>query len=62
MASWNMKQVAAFVARLQMAGYKVLQLEAGWCSEVDGLQVFSAVAIGNERYNVKLNERIFPDV
>lgn len=55
-------EVAAFVARLKLSGYKVYDFEAGHCVEIDGLQVFRATNLGNERFHVRYHERIFPDV
>lgn len=61
--SWGLKEVCAFIARLKLAGYKVMDFGSnGWAVEVDGLQLFRATAMGNERYTVRINERIFPDV
>lgn len=61
-ASMTQSEVAAFVARLRLAGFKVLTLEAGHCVEVDGRQLFRATAMGNERFAVRYCERTFPDV
>jgi len=55
-------EVAAFVVRLKLQGYKVSQFEAGWACEVDGAQLFRATMMGNERFMVRFNERVFPDV
>lgn len=60
--SLSTQEVAAFVCRLRLQGYKTIQLQEGWSSEVDGLQVFRATNQGNERYSVRYDERIFPDV
>lgn len=61
--SWSLKEVCAFIARLKLAGYKVIMFgNDGWASEVDGYQVFRATNMGNEHFAVKYNERMFPDV
>ncbi len=60
--SWNRVKVSAFVCKLQLAGYKVLQFDTGFCAEVDGLQIFRATELGNERYDVRLNAEIIRDV
>lgn len=60
--SWDLATVAAFVARLRLARYKVLEFAEGWSTEVDGYQVFRATNIGNARYDVRYDERMFPDV
>lgn len=61
-SSWSRNDVAAFVVKARMAGYKVHELEAGYCTEIDGLQIFRATDMGNERYMVRIDERIWPDV
>jgi len=55
-------EVAAFVLRLKMQGYKVERFEAGYSCEVDGTQLFRATMMGNERFMVRYNEKVFPDV
>ncbi len=60
--SWDRIKVSAMVAKLQLAGYKVRMFDTGFCSEVDGTQIFRAVDMGNERYDVRINERIVRDV
>jgi hypothetical protein len=60
--SWDRIRVSAMVAKLRMAGYKVLAFDTGFCAEVDGMQVFRAVDMGNERFDVKLNDRVVLDV
>lgn len=58
----SQQEVAAFVCRLRLAGYKVWDFESGHAAEVDGCQVFRATNMGNERFAVRYHERIFPDV
>lgn len=56
-------EVATFVARLQLNGYKVQHFGSdGWACEINGDQCFRATAQGNERFHVRYNERMFPDV
>lgn len=55
-------EVAAFVCRLRLAGYKVQDFETGYATEVDGCQIFRATNMGNERFAVRYHERIFLDV
>lgn len=63
MSSLSLGETAALVAKLKLAGYKVQAFgRDGWACEVDGLQVFRATALGNERFDVKRDERIFADV
>lgn len=60
--AWSQNEVAAFRAKLQQRGYKVQGFEAGWACELDGMQVWRATMAGNERFHVRYNERMFPDV
>lgn len=60
--TWNLNAVAAFVARLRLAKYKVLEFPLGFTCEIDGLQVFRATNMGNEHFAVRLDERVFVDV
>lgn len=61
--SLNEAQASQFKVRLRLAGYKINDFgHDGFCCEVDGSQVFRATAIGNGRYSVRFDERIFPDV
>lgn len=59
----SLNEVAAFVVRLRMANYKVNDFgRDGWTVEIDGMQIFRATNMGNERFMVAYDERIFPDV
>lgn len=60
--SMSRADVAALVCRLRLNGYKVQELQMGFACEVEGTQLFSACDQGNERYSVKINEGVFPDV
>lgn len=60
--TWNRVQASAFVCRLKLNGYKVLELAEGWCTEVDGLQIFRATHMGNERFDIRYDGRVFLDV
>lgn len=55
-------EVAAFVVRLRMQKYKVNEFQHGYSVEVDGAQLFRACDMGNERYHVRYNVNVFPDV
>lgn len=57
------QEVAAMKARLQMAGYKVMDFgRDGYSVEVDGRQLWRATHMGNEHFAVRFCERTFPDV
>lgn len=58
----SLAQTAAMIAKLKLAGYKVQTFDHGWASEALGVQVFRAVDTGAARYDVRIDERIFPDV
>lgn len=59
----NQGEVAAFMLRLKSNGYKVFDFGTdGYSVEVDGLQVFRATNMGNERYQVRYHSGMFPDV
>lgn len=60
--SMDLKAVKAWVARMRARCYKVLELEAGWAVEIDGVQIFRATLMSPERYHVRYNEQVFPDV
>lgn len=61
-ATWSLREVCSFIARLKLAGYKVLDFgSAGWTVELDGSQIFRATNTGTERYDVRYNGRIFLD-
>lgn len=60
--AWSRDAVASFVVRARKQGFKVQEFVEGWSFEVDGAQVFRATHMGNERYAVRYNERMFPDV
>lgn len=60
--SMSPNELYAFIARAKLQGWKVRDFQAGHSIEVDGLQVFRASAVGNERFHVQFNDRIFPDV
>lgn len=62
-ATWSLTEVCRFIARLKLAGYKVMDFgREGWACEMDGTQIFRATNTGTERYAVRYNERIFQDV
>lgn len=60
--SMDLAAVKAWVARMKLRCYKVLELEMGWSVEIDGLQIFRATLMSPERYHVRYNEQVFPDV
>lgn len=60
--SLSAKETAGVVCKLRMQGVKVQQFQEGWAAEVDGTQIFCATSMGNERYHVRLNSAVFPDV
>lgn len=60
--SMDAAPVKAWVARMRARCYKVLDLEMGWAVEIDGTQIFRATLMGQERYHVRYNEQVFPDV
>lgn len=61
--TWSLREVCNFIARLKLAGYKVMDFgREGWATEVDGMQIFRATNQGNERYQVRYDGRIFADV
>lgn len=61
--SLSLVDTAALVAKLKLNGYKVKAFgRDGWSCEVDGLQIFRATALGNERYDVRFHEGIMADV
>lgn len=59
---WNRNEVAAFVVRARLAGHKVHEFREGYSIEAMGEQVFRATEQGNERYDVRINHKVFPDV
>lgn len=61
--TWSLVEVCSFIARLKLAGYKVIDFgRDGWATELDGSQIFRATNMGNERYSVRYDGRIFADV
>lgn len=62
-ATWSLREVCNFIARLKLAGYKVMDFgSTGWATELDGVQIFRATNNGAERYQVRYDGRIFADV
>ena len=56
-------EVAAFVLRLKAQGFTVQTFgNDGFACEINGDQCFRAIAQGNERFAVRYNERLFPDI
>lgn len=58
----SLAETAALIAKLKLAGYKVMAFDHGWSSEVEGTQIFRAVDTGAARYDVRFNREVFPDV
>lgn len=59
----NAAEVSNFKAKLIAASYAVIDFgHLGFCSEVDGMQVFRATAVAADSFDVRYNERMFPDV
>lgn len=55
--------VRAWVARMKLRCYKVLEFGVdGYSVEIDGTQIFRATLSSPERYQVRYNEQVFPDV
>lgn len=60
--TWHSERVKHQVASLRKHGFNVLDLQEGFCSQLDGMMVFRATHMGNDRYDVAYAGEIMMDV